>query len=209
MFEDLNQYTLLGKSIREPERDYDDEMVNSEYGEPVAENALKLFYLQSITNSIGKEDFREEYLTSIKHVMENEVEDLRSFIKTILEQIILIYDFEFPFILEFNTKEQIKELLDFLAFIEFDNEEFITTTWKYLNPDLNSFQIEKFCEQNGDKITLEIDEQVDSHDFSKMITIFLRTYIKDKLIEWFCNRSKKLRTAILIKLLGEWKCQLY
>lgn len=209
MFEDLNQYTLLGKSIREPGRDYDDEIVNSEYGVPAAEDALKLYYLQSITNSIGKEDFREEYLASVKYVMEYEVEDLRSFTETILEQIILIYDFEFPYKLDFNTKDQINELLKFLAFIEFDNEDFITTTWKYLNPDVNSLQIEKFCEQNADKIVLEIDEQVDSHDFSGMIAIFLRTYIKDKLVEWFCNRSKNLRTSILIKLLGEWKCQVW
>jgi hypothetical protein len=203
MFEDLNQYTLLGKSIREPGRDYDDEIVNSEYGVPAAEDALKLYYLQSITNSIGKEDFREEYLASVKYVMEYEVEDLRSFTETILEQITLVYDFEFPYKLDFNTKDQINELLKFLAFIEFDNEDFITTTWKYLNPDVNSLQIEKFCEQNADKIVLEIDEQVDSHDFSGMIAIFLRTYIKDKLVEWFCNRSKNLRTSILIKLLGE------
>jgi hypothetical protein len=203
MFEDLNQYTLLGKSIREPGRDYDDEIVNSEYGVPAAEDALKLYYLQSITNSIGKEDFREEYLASVKYVMEYEVEDLRSFTETILEQITLVYDFEFPYKLDFNTKDQINELLKFLAFIEFDNEDFITTTWKYLNPDVNSLQIEKFCEQNADKIVLEIDEQVDSHDFSWMIAIFLRTYIKDKLVEWFCNRSKNLRTSILIKLLGE------
>jgi len=207
MFEDLNQYTLLGKSIREPGRDYDDEIVNSEYGVPAAEDALKLYYLQSITNSIGKEDFREEYLASVKYVMEYEVEELRSFTETILEQITLVYDFEFPYKLDFNTKDQINELLKFLAFIEFDNEDFITTTWKYLNPDVNSLQIEKFCEQNADKIVLEIDEQVDSHDFSGMIAIFLRTYIKDKLVEWFCNRSKNLRTSILIKLLGEWKCQ--
>ena len=207
MFEDLNQYTLLGKSIREPERDYDDEIINSEYEVPAAENALKLYYLQSITNSIGKEDFREEYLTSVNYVMEYEVEELASFTQTILEQITLVYDFEFPFKPDFNTKEQIDELLKFLAFIEFDNEDFITTTWKYLNPDVNSLQIEKFCEQNADKIVLEIDEQVDSHDFSGMIAIFLRTYIKDKLVEWFCNRSKNLRTSILIKLLGEWKCQ--
>jgi len=203
MFEDLNQYTLLGKSIREPGRDYDDEIVNSEYGVPAAEDALKLYYLQSITNSIGKEDFREEYLASVKYVMEYEVEELRSFTETILEQITLVYDFEFPYKLDFNTKDQINELLKFLAFIEFDNEDFITTTWKYLNPDVNSLQIEKFCEQNADKIVLEIDEQVDSHDFSGMIAIFLRTYIKDKLVEWFCNRSKNLRTSILIKLLGE------
>jgi len=207
MFEDLNQYTLLGKSIREPGRDYDDEIVNSEYGVPAAEDALKLYYLQSITNSIGKEDFREEYLASVKYVMEYEVEELRSFTETILEQITLVYDFEFPYKLDFNTKDQINELLKFLAFIEFDNEDFITTTWKYLNPDINSLQIEKFCEQNADKIVLEIDEQVDSHDFSGMIAIFLRTYIKDKLVEWFCSRSRNLRTSILIKLLGEWKCQ--
>ena len=203
MFEDLNQYTLLGKSIREPGRDYDDEIFNSEYGVPAAEDALKLYYLQSITNSIGKEDFREEYLVSVKYVMEYDVEELRSFTETILEQITLVYDFEFPYKLDFNTKDQINELLKFLAFIEFDNEDFIITTWKYLNPDINSLQIEKFCEQNADKIVLEIDEQVDSHDFSGMIAIFLRTYIKDKLVEWFCNRSKNLRTSILIKLLGE------
>ena len=202
MLEDLSQYTLLGKSIPEPERDYDDEKVNSEYGEPVAEDALKLYYFQSITNNIGKEDFREEYLCSITHIMKYDIEDLRSFIETLLEQITAVYDFEFPFVIEY-TADNVKDILNFLEFIEYDNEDFIVTTWKYLNPDLNQFKIEKYCEQNSDKIALEIDNQVDSHDFSKIISIFLRTYIKDKLIDWFCDRSMKLRTAILINLLKE------
>jgi hypothetical protein len=203
MFEDLNQLNLLGKSIPEPERDYDDEIVNSLYGQPVAEDALKLYYFDSITNNIGKEDFKEEYLISMQHIKEYPLEDLRSFIETILEQITAVYDFEIPIIINFNNKDEVDDLLQFLAFIEFNHEDFIITTWKYLNPDLNSFRIEKFCEQNADKIALEIDNQVDSHDFSKIISIFLRTYIKDKLIHWFCDRSMKLRTAILINLLKE------
>jgi hypothetical protein len=203
MFEDLNQLNLLGKSIPEPERDYDDEKVNSEYGQPVAEDALKIYYFDSITNNIGKEDFKEEYIISMQHIKEYPLEDLRSFIETILEQIKTIYDFEIPVVINFNNKSEIDDLLEFLAFLEFDNEDFIVTTWKYLNPDLKEFKIEKFCEQNSDKIALEIDNQIDSHDFSKIISIFLGTYIKDKLIDWFCDRSRNLRSAILIKLLEE------
>jgi hypothetical protein len=203
MFEDLNQLNLLGKSIPEPERDYDDEKVNSEYGQPVAEDALKIYYFDSITNNIGKEDFKEEYIISMQHIKEYPLEDLRSFIETILEQIKTIYDFEVPVVINFNNQSEVDDLLEFLAFVEFDHEDFIVTTWKYLNPDLKLFKIEKFCEQNSDKIALEIDNQIDSHDFSKIISIFLGTYIKDKLIDWFCDRSKKLRTAILIKLLEE------
>jgi hypothetical protein len=201
MFEDKSQFTLLGQSIPEPERDYDDEMVNSEYGQPAAEDALKLYYFNSITDNIGKEDFREEFIISMQHIKEYEVTDLRSFIETILEQIKAVYDFEFPFILEFNNWNQVNELLQFLSFIEYDNENFIASTWKYLNPDYNSLDIDEYCKVNSDKIVLEIEEQIDSHDYPRMISIFLRTYIKDKLIEWFCDRSKKLRTAILINLM--------
>lgn len=201
MFEDLSQYTLLGQSIPEPERDYDDEMVNSEYGQPVAEDALKLYYFNSITNNIGKEDFKEEFIISMQHIKEYEVPDLRSFIQTILEQIKAVYDYEFPFVLEFNDWPQVNELLHFLSFVEYDHEEFIVNTWKYLNPDVTKFNIEKYCATNSERIVTEIEEQTDSHDYPRMISVFLRTYIKDKLIEWFCSKSKNLRSAILIKLM--------
>lgn len=204
MFEDKSQFTLLGQSIPEPERDYDDEMVNSEYGQPVAEDALKLYYFNSITDNIGKEDFKDEFIISMQNIKDYEVEDLRSFIQTILEQIKAVYDFEFGELFEFNNWDQINELLNFLKFLEYDHEEFILNTWKYLNPDISGkFDIDKYCSENSDKIVNEIDNQVDSHYYSKMISIFLRTYIKDKLVEWFCNKSKKMRTLILIKLLGE------
>jgi hypothetical protein len=50
---------------------------------------------------------------------------------------------------------------------------------------------------------LEIEEQLETHDYSGLIADFLRTYNKENLIEWFCEKSKALYPSILLALREE------
>ena len=92
-------------------------------------------------------------------------------------------------------------MLKFIEFIEYDHENFIIEVWTFLNPETNSFQVEKYCEQNKIKIISEIEEQLSSREFNWMIADFLRTYNKEDITAWFCEKSKRLRSAILLKLI--------
>jgi hypothetical protein len=126
--------------------------------------------------------------------------DLQELCEEILRYVKERYDFIFPETVKVENSEDTKEVLEFIKFLEYNNEEFITNVWKYLKPETISFQFKKYCEQNGNKIISEIEEQSDTRSYPKLISDFLRTYNKDDMIEWFCEQSERLNTTILLAL---------
>lgn len=201
MFESKDLKILLGNSIEEPEVDYDDAEVNSQFGLPVEEEALKEYYYITIIDNIGKINFKEEYL-SVKPDLKNYPLKQRQVLgDAIINQIKEVYDFEFPIEIDINNDDQLTDILNLLEFIEYDNEQFIVEVWSFLNPDNNSFQLKKYCEQNSDKIISEIDEYLTSRELPWMIANFLRTYNKENMIKWFYEKSKNNKTLILSKII--------
>jgi len=201
MFESADLKVLLGNSIELPEMDYDDEEVNSELGHPVEEEALKEYFFITITGNIGKKDFKEEYLSVLPDVMGYSTEHRQMLAESILKQIKQEYDYIPSLNVDTNNEMEVDNVLKFIQFIEYDHEDFIIEVWTFLNPETNPFQVEKYCEQNKQKIIDEIEEQLSSRDFPWLIADFLRTYNKEDITTWFCNKSKNLRSAILLKLI--------
>ncbi len=203
MFEDRDLQVLLGNSIEEPEVDYDDAEVDSELGYPVEELALREYYYVTITDRIGKPDFREHYLSVIRFVQQFPLESQIVLVNSILKQIEEVYDYIPSINFDPNSYDEINEIYKFIEFIEYDHEDFVVEIWSFLNPETDSFQVEKYCEQNKHKIIFEIEEQLDSRYFPWLIADFLRTYNKDNIIEWFCEKSKNLRSLILLSISKE------
>lgn len=203
MFEDRDLQVLLGNSIEEPEVDYDDADVESEVGYPVEETALKEYYYITIIDHIGKPDFREHYLAVIRFVQQYSVTHQTLLANSILKQIKEVYDHIPSINFDSDNYDEINEVYKFIEFIEYDHEDFIIEVWSFLNPEVNSFQVEKYCEQNKHKIISEIEEQLSSRFFPWLIADFLRTYNKDNIIEWFCEKSKNLRSLILLSISEE------
>jgi hypothetical protein len=202
MFEDRAQKILLGNSIPLQEEDLDDACVESEYGKPVEEEALKQYYFITITDKIGKEDFKENYLSVITQIKrEYDVHKQQMLGAAILHQVQQVYDYMPPNNVDINSDEDITNILNFIQFIEYDHEEFILGIWEYLNPETNLKNFRNYCEQNGNKIILEIEEQLETKSFPKLTADFLRTYNKDDMIQWFCDRSERLNTAISLRIL--------
>jgi hypothetical protein len=198
-----HQEVLLGNSIPLPEKDYDNEMVKSEYGQPDAENALMSYYFASILDVINKENFSSVYKYTI-HIIKTEysTEDQIGFAKKIIERLEDEYGWFPNNTPEINEAPDLDKVYDLLAFIEFDHEGFIVKTWKFLKPNLNRpFSIASYCSNYPEKILMEIDEQSETHSFSGLITDFLRTYNKENMIEWFRVKSENLRSSILLELL--------
>ncbi len=201
MFEDRNLKILLGNSIKEPEVDYDDAEVESELGFPVEEEALKEYFYITIVDAIGKPNFREEYRSVILEIEGYPVEKRQVLAESILKQIDQVYDFIPSRTVDTLDEDEIHNVHQFLEFIEYNHENFVVEIWTFLNPDINSFQVEKYCEQNKVKIISEIEEQLSLREFPWMIADFLRTYNKEDITAWFCEKSKRLRSTILLKLM--------
>ena len=201
MFESKDLKILLGNSIEEPEVDYDDAEVQSDFGLPVEEEALKEYFYVTVTDNIGKKNFREEYLSVKPDIDKYSIEQKQVFADTILKTLKEKYEYELPIELEVNDPIQLDAILDLLEFLEFDHEDFIVEIWSFLNPDSNSLQLQKYCEQNQDKIITEIEEYLTTRELSWMIANFLRTYNKENIISWFCKKSENHKTSILLKLI--------
>jgi len=201
MFESEDLKILLGNSIEEPEVDYDDAEVESELGYPVEEEALKEYFFITIIRNIGKSDFKEEYLSVYPDMIKYPIEQKQVLAESILKRVKKVYNYEPSIIVNTNSESDIINILKFLEFVEYDHKNFIIEIWSYLDPELDSFHIEKICKQNQNEIIFEIEEQLNSQDFSWLITNFLRTYNKDKITEWFCKKSKELNNEIYLKLI--------
>jgi hypothetical protein len=201
MFESKDLKILLGNSIKEPEIDYDDAEVQSELGYPVKEEALREYFYVTITDNIGKSNFREEYFSVRPELANYSLKQKQVLADAIIKQLKEKYDFELPINIEVNNTTELDEILELLEFIEFDHENFIVEVWSFLNPDTNSLKLQKYCEQNQDKIISEIEEFLTSRRLPWMIANFLRTYNKENVITWFCEKSQNFNTLILLKLI--------
>jgi hypothetical protein len=204
MSDELAQKILMANSIRLPEEDLDDRMVKSQYGLPTEEDALRDYYFQTIIGNIGKEDFKENYLAVMHEIrQEYSMEDQRNLCFGIIKKIEEVYDFSFSTEIALDTVKQIFDIYEFIEFLEYKHEIFISDIWKDLKPDLSKTDLEKYIEQNQDKIINEIENQLKSKDLSELISDFLRTNNKENIIEWFTKKSKPLLVLIRIKIEGE------
>ena len=132
--------------------DYDDKFMESEMGDPVVEEATREFDFTTITDNMNHPDFRENYLEAMKQIRTYSTKHQQLLADSIVKRLPEKYDFEFSVNFDFINQDEINELYKFIQFYEYDHEKFIVTIWKYLNPDSNSLQLEKFCEHNVQKI---------------------------------------------------------
>ncbi len=198
MYKDIDNKILLGNSIPMPEADMDDN--ESEINDEV--EALHCYWYNVMLDNLGIKDFKPNYL-SVKNQILNEcsLNDQRELCKRILQKIKLIYGFVFYKTIDFNNPDEIQEFFDFIEFLEYDNEKFITDVWMFLDTNLSGLSIEEFCKRNSNQIINEIEEQIDSNSFNELITIFLRTYNKSNIIEWFLKKSEDNKTTILLRMM--------
>ena len=192
---EVSQYVLLGTSFVEPESDDADE-VNVEY---IGDEAILNSRSIDITNAIGTPEFPRIYLNLINDIKVHPFRKQQLFCEMFLEKISEVYDFEFPEVIDIDTLETVNELYSFLEFLEYNNIDFISSVWRYLNVDLTRIKnINEFCNKNKKRIIKEIDEQTTTNILDKFSLEFLRTYYK--ITEWFVVQSEKSKVEIIAKI---------
>jgi hypothetical protein len=202
MLDHDEQRILLGNSISIYEEDLDDKPTSVES----ERDALYGYWEAKLLNAIGRNNFKYEYEAVIRHIIFNvSLEDQIGLCLAILERIDEVYDFVFPQTPVIKTKEDTYRVYFFLEFLEYNNFEFLISIWKYIKIDLSTKRLSSTCLENPENIVPIIDEQVEIKQFPEFISEFLRTYNKDKLINWFCLMSKKYETEITVRLMEETK----
>lgn len=192
---------MYAHSIEPPETN-DWDVGSTENIENRIDEAIYRSSAVDILDELGTSEFKSTWLILSKDIKTRSLKEQREFIRQISDKIFEIYDYEFPIKIDLDTEYDLNNFYDFLQFLEYDNIDFINKVWKLLGPkNLINFDIEKFCNENEQKIINEIEEQVNIYKQSKLIFIFLRTYYKEKMIEWFIKHTKKNKLEITINLL--------
>lgn len=192
---DANYKVLL--AYVDPEPEVDSDITQYEY---TADNILKYDLLEFL-HAIGKEEFKEVYRNFINDIKLRPFDAQQVLCQHILKKILEIYDFEFPERVELENQYHFDEVYNLIKFLEFNHIDFIGDVWKYLKVDPRRVDIEQYCYDSSIQLMEAITNQIETYDSKQLFAIFLRTYIKDKLIEWFVRISENNKSLISLRMI--------
>lgn len=186
-----SQKALLSGFLEVPE--YDD----SEDLDTIQDESIFISSSIEIEEGLGSDDFQVTYLEFIPDIHQQPLTNKIVFCYRMLERIQKVYDFTFPVMKEFLTEYDISEFLKFIEFIEYDNSIFLSHVWKFLDANPLKIDIEKFCEENMERIIKETEEQIQVYPQNDNITVFLKTHYKEGYIRWFVKSTKRNKVEIV------------
>lgn len=192
------QLLLCGESVVPPEElDWDVTV------EGRAREAIYKSSAVDIIDHIGKQEFKTTYMVLKHDVFEDQPLSRKiRFVENVLEKISEVYDFEFPEKIDITDEVDIQEFMKFLEFLEYDNIDFLSNVWRFLEADLMKIDIKDFCFAIANKIIKETEQLLPSRDDPELISIFLRTYYKDGYISWFVKNTEQAKIDIIIETKG-------
>ena len=195
---DKSQELLLGDTVMPPERLDEDETNQQEF---IDNRAIYDSGVADIMDHVGHPDFKFIYFQTLPDIREQFFKWRHRFVEKMLDKISEVYDFEFFEKTETDTDYELEQMHLFIQFLEFDNFRFLAYVWRFLKQDLQKIDIEQYCKSNAMKIIKETEEQLETHPQTELITKFLRTYYKEKYIEWFLENTEKSKIMIILEIL--------
>jgi hypothetical protein len=135
-----------------------------------------------LVNSIGTLDFKSIY----ENIMNNEysIEERYNLAVEILDKIQDVYGIELT-LSNTPSLHEIVSVFKFIKFLEYDYISFIADIWKFTN---------------ADQIMKVVDEQIETHFLSEIISNFLRTYNKEDMIRLFIELTEKSKMRVVLKI---------
>jgi len=173
--------------------------VEEDFDEDLAERASLRYDMISVIVSLGTDNFKSVYMALMPHIYEQSLNMQRTFCHDLLTKIEKVYDYVFPMNLDFNDEDQISDLYKFLEFLEFDYFSFLSGLWKLLPFNLKSLDIASYCDLNSDLVISKVEEVLKNQVFSRLVLIFLRTYIKENMVKFIIEKSINSRMLIFLK----------
>ena len=174
-----------------------DEMDNYEEDEDL--RTLLAIYESSsydILDSMNKETFYNTYSVLKSDILSMSNIHKRIFLGKYLDKMEEVYGYQFPENPDYDTDETIAEMFKFIEFVEYDNLTLLRYVWKYLD-DILKVNINKYVQENGKTIIDEITNQSNLLvTLTENVSVFLRTYNKEEMLEWFIDRSKRNKINI-------------
>lgn len=193
MYDKLKSLTTANMKLLEEDDDIQDEMIRDLLPEEEYETL-------NLLDKIGSFDFKEEYKRSKDFIQSMRFKKQISLCKNILDVLEEKYGIAFMEKIDFEIKENVNRTYKFLEFIEFDYIDFVSMIWKALDVDLLEIDIEKYSNENSNRIIQEIESGLNVHKLPMMVFNFLRTNTKEVIINVFVKMTEKSKTEIRIEM---------
>ena len=174
--------------------------VEEDFDRDITEEASLKYDMMSVMNSFGTGDFKSTYMTLMPHIAENSLDIQREFCHEFLIRVQEVYHYTFPINLDFISEYSVSDFYKFLEFTEFDYISFLAKVWKLLPVSLRDVDIASYCESNLKLVISKIDEVLRFEVFSRLVSLFLRTYTKEYLVEFIIEKSTKSRMLIFLEI---------
>jgi len=184
---------LMGASVSPLEMD-DEDLQGQQEDASIQYDVLEL------VDAIDKLEFKSLYLNSINNIKAETVPAQRDYCKKFLIKVKEVYDFEFLPHPELENQIDMNNVYDLLEFLNFGCIPFLGDVWRFLKVNLRKIDVISFCTQNEDKVISEIEDQIQSHDYSELISIFLRTYNKESMVSWFARMTQRYKMLVLLRI---------
>jgi hypothetical protein len=153
----------------------------------------------SILDEMNTEDFYNVYNTLKSDIFNMDATLNTIFIDKYLDEMVDVYEYEFSSKPIYDTNVGIREMYKFIEFVEYDNITFLKYVWKYLD-DILEVNIRDYTFKHSDEIVEEITTQANLLvTLTENVSEFLRTYNKDSLLEWFIDRSERIKYEIYVE----------
>ena len=196
--EDKYSKILVGTSI--PLMEVDDEMEADLNGELI-DYAKKSADFLEIINRIGEEDFKEIYFNLKHNIISSSIEEQKNLCREILKKISEVYDYTPNEKLNFDNIIVIKEIYDFIEFLEFDYIDFMGLLFKSFDLQKLKKDHDTVVEDNSEKLMDKIDSILKITNYSLLINNFLRTNNRDNLISFIKEKLEKSKMMIILKIM--------
>ena len=182
---------LIGDSMTPPEMD--------NYQEDEDRRLLRAIYESSSTDildSMNTPEFKDTYKILGSDIRDRNITDQKIFVDKYLDKMSGLYEYEFVPIPTYSDINGLESMFKFIEFVEYDCLTFLKYVWRYLD-DILEVKIKKYVAENEKFIIDEITNQINLlTTLNENISEFLRTYNKEGLMEWFIDRSERLKYDI-------------
>lgn len=192
---DEKELVLLGSSIQIPSE------IDPEETEDAPQKAYLNYNLLDVLESIGTDDFKTSFMSSKEVIESAELNKQIVFCINILEKIVEIYDYSTPLSVYLYNIKDVSSVYEFVKFLEYNYINFLSDVWGDIDIDLRNIILKDYCKRNSNYLIQIVDKKSKTETDNQLILDFLRTYNKDRMVEFIEIKTRKSRMNIVLEIM--------
>jgi len=180
------------------------DMDNGEFFDHYEDNSAVYDDYRDVIDNIGKEDFRAVCLINRDKIINNDEEESIAFCRTAYIKFFDVSEYQPTPMPEFLIANDRKYFIELLEFYHFDYIDFFTNLFIEMDLTLDEVVNPRFIKEtflkNKNKILIIADKVSKVYSYNWILSQFLVTYNKDKIIDWMIKSITADKSLMVMEL---------